>query len=399
MPPKKKTEEEKVVLLGRMGTNLKIGIVGLPNVGKSTFFNVITKTSIAAAENFPFCTIDPNESRVPVPDPRWDFLVEHHKPASKVPAFLNIVDIAGLVKGASEGQGLGNAFLSHIKSCDAIFHMCRTFEAAEITHVEGEVDPIRDLDIINTELRLKDVEYFDKIFEEVERKYVRGGEKKLKAEYESLVKVKKVLIEDERHIRFGEWSAADVELLNKHLFITAKPMIYLANLSEKDYIRKKNKWLPKIKEYVDKHDPGALIIPISGACEQTMWELESEEDRKKFMEDNKVQSSLDKVITQGYKALNLQYFFTAGPDEVKAWTIQKGTKAPQAAGRIHTDFEKGFIMAEVMNFADFKEEGSEAAAKAAGKYRQQGKGYTVLDGDIIFFKFNAGAGLTAGKKK
>jgi len=382
-----------------MGTNLKIGIVGLPNVGKSTFFNVITKTSIAAAENFPFCTIDPNESRVPVPDPRWDFLVEHHKPASKVPAFLNIVDIAGLVKGASEGQGLGNAFLSHIKSCDAIFHMCRTFEAAEITHVEGEVDPIRDLDIINTELRLKDVEYFDKIFEEVERKYVRGGEKKLKAEYESLVKVKKVLIEDERHIRFGEWSAADVELLNKHLFITAKPMIYLANLSEKDYIRKKNKWLPKIKEYVDKHDPGALIIPISGACEQTMWELESEEDRKKFMEDNKVQSSLDKVITQGYKALNLQYFFTAGPDEVKAWTIQKGTKAPQAAGRIHTDFEKGFIMAEVMNFADFKEEGSEAAAKAAGKYRQQGKGYTVLDGDIIFFKFNAGAGLTAGKKK
>jgi len=399
MPPKKKTEEEKVVLLGRMGTNLKIGIVGLPNVGKSTFFNVITKTSIAAAENFPFCTIDPNESRVPVPDPRWDFLVEHHKPASKVPAFLNIVDIAGLVKGASEGQGLGNAFLSHIKSCDAIFHMCRTFEAAEITHVEGEVDPIRDLDIINTELRLKDVEYFDKIFEEVERKYVRGGEKKLKAEYESLVKVKKVLIEDERHIRFGEWSAADVELLNKHLFITAKPMIYLANLSEKDYIRKKNKWLPKIKEYVDKHDPGALIIPISGACEQTMWELESEEERKKFMEDNKVQSSLDKVITQGYKALNLQYFFTAGPDEVKAWTIQKGTKAPQAAGRIHTDFEKGFIMAEVMNFADFKEEGSEAAAKAAGKYRQQGKGYTVLDGDIIFFKFNAGAGLTAGKKK
>jgi len=385
--------------LGRMGTNLKIGIVGLPNVGKSTFFNVITKTSIAAAENFPFCTIDPNESRVPVPDPRFDFLVEHHKPASKVPAFLNIVDIAGLVKGASEGQGLGNAFLSHIRSCDAIFHMCRTFDSAEITHVEGEVDPIRDLDIINSELRLKDVDYFMKIYEEVERKYVRGNEKKLKAEYEILSKIKKILVDEERHIRFGDWNAADIEVLNKHLFITAKPMIYLANLSEKDYIRKKNKWLPKIKEYVDKHDAGATIIPISGACEQTLLEMETDEDRKKFMEENKVQSSLDKVITQGYKALNLQYFFTAGPDEVKAWTIQKGFKAPQAAGRIHTDFEKGFIMAEVMNYNDFKEEGSEAAAKAAGKYRQQGKNYTVEDGDIIFFKFNAGAGLTAAKKK
>jgi len=399
MPPKKKVEEEKVILLGRMGTNLKIGIVGLPNVGKSTFFNVLTKTSIAAAENFPFCTIDPNESRVPVPDARFDFLVEHHKPASKVPAFLNVTDIAGLVKGASDGQGLGNAFLSHIRSCDAIFHLCRTFEDTEITHVEGEVDPIRDLDIINEELRLKDVEYFNKIWEEVERKYVRGGEKKLKSEYEILGKIKKVLVDDEKHIRFSQWNAADIEVLNKHLFITAKPMIYLANLSEKDFIRKKNKWLVKIKEYVDKHDNGATIIPISGAFEQTYLEIEGEDEKKKYLEDNKCASTLEKVITQGYKALNLQYFFTAGPDEVKAWTIQKGTKAPQAAGRIHTDFEKGFIMAEVMNFNDFKEEGSEAATKAAGKYRQKGKDYTVEDGDIIFFKFNAGAGLTAGKKK
>jgi len=398
MPPKKKVEEEKVILLGRMGTNLKIGIVGLPNVGKSTFFNVLTKTSIAAAENFPFCTIDPNESRVPVPDARFDFLVEHHKPASKVPAFLNVTDIAGLVKGASEGQGLGNAFLSHIKSCDAIFHLCRTFEDAEITHVEGEVDPIRDLDIINEELRLKDVDGFNKVFADIKQKFERG-EKKLKSEYEILCKINKVLVEEERHIRFGDWNAADIEVLNKHLFITAKPMIYLANLSEKDFIRKKNKWLVKIKEYVDKHDPGATIIPISGAFEQTYLEIEDADQKKKYLEDNKCASTLDKVITQGYKALGLQYFFTAGPDEVKAWTIQKGTKAPQAAGRIHTDFEKGFIMAEVMNFADFKEEGSEAATKAAGKYRQKGKEYTVEDGDIIFFKFNAGAGLTAGKKK
>jgi len=387
-----------VILLGRMGTNLKIGIVGLPNVGKSTFFNVLTKTSIAAAENFPFCTIDPNESRVPVPDARFDFLVEHHKPASKVPAFLNVTDIAGLVKGASEGQGLGNAFLSHIKSCDAIFHLCRTFEDAEITHVEGEVDPIRDLDIINEELRLKDVDGFNKVFADIKQKFERG-EKKLKSEYEILCKINKVLVEEERHIRFGDWNAADIEVLNKHLFITAKPMIYLANLSEKDFIRKKNKWLVKIKEYVDKHDPGATIIPISGAFEQTYLEIEDADQKKKYLEDNKCASTLDKVITQGYKALGLQYFFTAGPDEVKAWTIQKGTKAPQAAGRIHTDFEKGFIMAEVMNYADFKEEGSEAATKAAGKYRQKGKEYTVEDGDIIFFKFNAGAGLTAGKKK
>jgi len=398
MPPKKKVEEEKTVLIGRMGTNLKCGIIGLPNVGKSTFFNVLTKTSIAAAENFPFCTIDPNEARVPVPDPRFDWLVEHHKPASKVPAFLNVTDIAGLVKGASEGQGLGNAFLSHIKACDALFHLCRTFEDPDITHVEGDVDPIRDLDIINEELRLKDIEYFDKVYDEVERKYVRGGDKTFKNEYEILSKIKKVLIEDKRHLRFGDWNQADIEVLNKHLFITSKPMIYLVNLSEKDFIRKKNKWLPKIKEYVDKNDPGATIIPLSGAFEQKLMDMETEEERKAYIEETKCSPALEKIIVQGYKALQLIYFFTAGPDEVKAWTIQRGYKAPQAAGRIHGDFEKGFIMAEVMKFDEFKEHGSEAACKAAGGYRQQGKNYTVLDGDIIFFKFNAGAGLTSKKK-
>jgi len=398
MPPKKKVEEEKMVLIGRMGTNLKCGIVGLPNVGKSTFFNVLTKTSIAAAENFPFCTIDPNEARVPVPDPRFDWLVEHHKPASKVPAFLNVTDIAGLVKGASEGQGLGNAFLSHIKACDALFHLCRTFEDPDITHVEGDVNPIRDLDIINEELRLKDIEYFEKVFDEVERKYVRGNDKALKNEYEILTKFKKMLIDDKKHLRFGDWNQADIEILNKHLFITSKPMIYLVNLSEKDFIRKKNKFLPKIKEYVDKNDPGATIIPLSGSFEQKLMDMETDEERKTYIDETKCTSSLEKIILQGYKALQLVYFFTAGPDEVKAWTIQKGYKAPQAAGRIHTDFEKGFIMAEVMKFDEFKEHGSEAGVKAAGGYRQQGKNYTVLDGDIIFFKFNAGAGLTAKKK-
>jgi len=398
MPPKKKEVEEKMVLIGRMGTNLKCGIVGLPNVGKSTFFNVITKSSMAAAENFPFCTIDPNEARVPVPDERFDWLVQHHKPASKVPAFLNITDIAGLVKGASEGQGLGNAFLSHIKACDAMFHLCRTFEDPDITHVEGDVDPVRDLDIINEELRLKDIEGFDKVYDEVERKFCRGGDKTFKNEYEILCKIKKILIEEKKHLRFGDWNQNDIEVLNKHLFITAKPMIYLVNLSEKDFIRKKNKWLPKIKEYVDKNDPGATIIPISGAFEQKLMEMESEEDKKAYIEETKCTSSLNKIVVQGYKALQLQYFFTAGPDEVKAWTIQKGSKAPQAAGRIHTDFEKGFIMAEVMKFDEYKEHGSEAGVKSAGGYRQQGKNYTVMDGDIIFFKFNAGAGLTTKKK-
>jgi len=399
MPPKKKdVAEEKMVLIGRMGTNLKCGIVGLPNVGKSTFFNVLTKSSAAAAENFPFCTIDPNEARVPVPDERFNWLVEHHKPASKVPAFLNVTDIAGLVKGASEGQGLGNAFLGHIRACDALFHLCRTFEDPEITHVEGEVDPVRDLDIINEELRLKDEEYFEKIYDDVERKYVRGGDKALKAEYEILTKLKKMLLEDKKHLRFGDWNQADIEVLNKHLFITSKPMLYLVNLSEKDFMRKKNKWLPKIKEYVDKNDPGAMIIPFSGAFEQKLMDLESEEEKKAYLEETKCTSILDKIIVQGYKALQLQYFFTAGPDEVKAWTIQKGFKAPQAAGKIHTDFEKGFIMAEVMKFDEYKEHGSESAVKAAGGYRQQGKNYVVMDGDIIFFKFNAGAGLTSKKK-
>jgi len=278
-----------------------------------------------------------------------------------------------------------------------MFHLCRTFEDKEITHVEGEVDPVRDLDIINEELRLKDEEFFMKAFVDLEAKYKRG-EKKLKQEYDGMCKIKEILVEQKKHIRFGEWSANDVELLNKHLFITAKPMLYLVNLSEKDFIRKKNKWLPKIKEYVDKNDPGAMIIPFSGAFEAKLLEMD-EEGRKSFCEETKCTGVLEKIIVQGYKALGLQYFFTAGPDEVKAWTIQKGTKAPQAAGRIHTDFEKGFIMAECMNYNDFKENGSEAATKAAGKYRQNGRNYTVEDGDIIFFKFNAGAGLTAGKKK
>lgn len=397
MPPKKNQEPEKKPLIGRIGTNLKIGIVGVPNVGKSTFFNVLTKSQ-AAAENFPFCTIEPNESRVPVPDERFDYLCTFHRPASKVPAFLNVVDIAGLVKGAAEGQGLGNAFLSHIKACDAIFHLCRAFDDDDVTHVEGEVNPVRDIEIINEELRLKDEDYLLKTLEGLERTVIRGNDKKGKPEYDTLVKVKDLLVNEKKHIRFGEWSAVDIEFLNKHMLITSKPMIYLVNLTEKDYIKKKNKWLLKLKEWIDKNDPGALIIPFCGTFEHKLVEMEDAE-RAAYLKEQGTTSVLAKIIVNGYKALQLEYFFTAGPDEVKAWTIQKGTKAPQAAGRIHTDFEKGFIMAEVMKFADFKEEGSEAGCKSAGKYRQQGRNYTVEDGDIIFFKFNAGAGIKDAKKK
>lgn len=397
MPPKKKEDEsERPVLIGRVGTNLKVGIVGLPNVGKSTFFNVLTANQVPA-ENFPFCTIDPNESRVAVPDVRFDYLCEYFKPLSKVPACLNVMDIAGLVKGASDGQGLGNAFLSHIRACDALFHLCRTFEDEDVTHVEGDVNPVRDIDIINEELRKKDEEYLLGIIDKMERTVLRGGDKKMKPEYDILVKIRGILCDEQKHLRFCDWNANEIEVLNKHLFITAKPMIYLVNLAEKDFIRKKNKWLPKIKDWVDKNDPGAAVIPFSGAFEHKLIEMDAEQ-KKAYEEEHKVTSVLEKIIVTGYKALQLMYFFTAGKDEVKAWTIQRHTKAPQAAGKIHTDFEKGFIMAEVMKFEDFKEEGSEAAVKAAGKYRQQGRNYVVEDGDIIFFKYNAGAGLQAKKK-
>uniref|UniRef100_A0AC34FJ91 Obg-like ATPase 1 n=1 Tax=Panagrolaimus sp. ES5 TaxID=591445 RepID=A0AC34FJ91_9BILA len=396
MPPKKAVEEKRPPIFGRMGTNLKMGILGLPNVGKSTFFNVLTKSS-AQAENFPFCTIDPNESRVAVQDERFDWLCEHYKPLSKVPAYLNVVDIAGLVKGASEGQGLGNAFLSHVGACEALFHLCRAFEDEDVTHVEGDVNPTRDLEIIGTELRLKDMNYLEGAIDKAEKLGVRAGDKTKKAEYDCLVKVKEVL-ESGKAVRHGTWTDLEIEILNKHLFLTAKPIVYLVNLTELDYIRKKNKWLPKIKQWIDENDSGGVLIPFSGAFENKVLDMD-ENDRQEFYKNNSTSSSLDKIVKTGYKALQLEYFFTSGKDEVKAWTIQKGTKAPQAAGRIHTDFEKGFIMAEVMKAADLMELGSETAVKAAGKYRQQGKTYVVEDGDIILFKFNAGAGLTAAKKK
>ena len=311
---------------------------------------------------------------------------------------LKVVDIAGLVKGAAEGQGLGNAFLSHIKACDGIFHMIRIFDDEEIVHVEGNVDPIRDIGIINDELRYKDLETVEKVFKEVDTKVNRANDKSLKIDLEVLTKLKDMLGEQKKWVRYHDWSDKEIEVLNKHLFLTSKPVIYLLNMSETEFIKKKNKWLPKIKQWVDQNDPGATVIPYSAPYELKLQELATNEDRAAYIKETGAASVMEKIITTGYKSLQLSYFFTAGEDEVKCWTIQNGYTAPKAAGRIHTDFEKGFIMAEVMKFEDFKENGTELAVKAAGKYRQQGKQYVVEDGDIILFKFNAGAGLAGGKK-
>ncbi|KAF9673164.1 hypothetical protein SADUNF_Sadunf11G0120100 [Salix dunnii] len=395
MPPKASKSKEAPAerpILGRFSSHLKIGIVGLPNVGKSTLFNTLTKLSIPA-ENFPFCTIEPNEARVNIPDERFEWLCQLFKPKSEVAAFLEIHDIAGLVRGAHQGQGLGNSFLSHIRAVDGIFHVLRAFEDPDIIHVDDIVDPVRDLEVISAELRLKDIEFIERRIEDVEKSMKRSNDKQLKIELELCQKVK-AWLEEEKDVRLGEWKAADIEILNTFQLLTAKPVVYLVNMNEKDYQRKKNKFLPKIHAWVQEHG-GETIIPFSCVLERTLADmLPNEAD--KYCEENKVQSCLPKIIKTGFSAINLIYFFTAGPDEVKCWQIRRHTKAPQAAGTIHTDFERGFICAEVMKFDDLKELGSESAVKAAGKYKQEGKTYIVQDGDIIFFKFNVSGG---GKKQ
>ncbi|KAL1607680.1 Obg-like ATPase [Paraconiothyrium brasiliense] len=393
MPPKKNVVEEKV-LLGRPGNSLKSGIVGLANVGKSTLFQAITKCHLGNPANFPYATIDPEEARVIVPDERFDWLVEHYKPKSVVPANLTVYDIAGLTKGASTGAGLGNAFLSHIRAVDAIFQVVRCFDDAEIIHVEGDVDPVRDLNIISEELRLKDIEFVEKSLEKLVKETRRGGQslemKKLKEEQATVEEVLQML-KDGKDVRRKNWSPKQVEHINPLFLLSAKPVVYLVNLSEKDYIRQKNKHLPKIAQWVKENTEGDPIIPVSVSLEERLGAM-TEEEGAKELETLGTKSALPKIVTTMRKALNLGSFFTTGTDEVRQWTIRNGTKAPQAAGVIHGDFEKTFIQAVVYNYKVLREEGDEASVKAKGKIMTKGKDYVVEDGDILLIKAGAAKG-------
>ncbi|KAJ5432623.1 Obg-like ATPase 1 [Penicillium daleae] len=390
MPPKKAQVQEKV-LLGRPGNNLKSGIVGLANVGKSTLFQSITKSSLGNPANFPYATIDPEEARVIVPDERFDWLCSHYKPKSQVPANLTVYDIAGLTRGASTGAGLGNSFLSHIRAVDAIFQVVRCFDDAEIIHVEGDVDPVRDLTIISEELRIKDIEFVEKALESLSKQTRRGGQslemKKLKEEEATTAKVLEWL-KDGKDIREGEWGPKEVEVINPLFLLTAKPVVYLVNLSEKDFIRKKNKYLPKLFEWVKEKSPNSPILPISAQFEERLTQM-GDEAAAEECKNLGTASGLPKVITTMRQALSLASFFTTGADEVRQWTIRKGIKAPSAAGVIHTDFEKTFIQAIVYNYSTLKELGDEGAVKAAGKVMTKGKDYVVEDGDIMLIKAGA----------
>lgn len=400
MAPSKKQTEDTKAQLGRPGNNLKIGVVGLPNVGKSTFFNAITKSSVAA-ENYPFCTIDPEESRVAVPDARFDWLCDQYKPASKIPAYLTVIDIAGLIKGASNGEGLGNAFLSHINSVDGIFHVLRAFDDADVVHVDDEVDPARDLDTIQEELRLKDIAMLRKYVEANQRNIERIGgggtveDKKKKDEFATIQKVLK-WVEEGKDVRKGAWTNKEIDHINGQSLLTAKPVAYLVNLSEKDYLRKKNKYLLKIKEWIDTNNPGDKLIPFSGAFETELAALEDEGARKQFLEERKnAQSAFPKIITTGYDMLSLTHFFTAGQGkEVRAWTCRKGAKMTEAARSIHNEIADSLIQVDVMKFDELKEAGNEAAVKAQGKLSIKGKEALIEDGDVVYFK----SGLGKAKK-
>lgn len=392
MPPKKKITEETVreVRFGRPGNNLKIGIVGLPNVGKSSFFNALSKLNVPA-ENFPFCTIQPNTAVVPVPDKRFDWLVSKYKPASEICPTITVTDIAGLVKGANEGAGLGNEFLSNIAQVDAIYHMVRAFDNDEVTHVEESVDPVRDIEIINEELLLKDLRQLKSIFEPMQRNVERKvGGKEAKFVYDTLKKAHDFMEETRKHVRFGDFTSAEIQELNKVNLLTAKEQIILINLGERNYLRKNSKYLPVLAQYLQ--DKGGIIsIPFSVEFEAKLVELElnSTEELEKYKAENPTHiSMLPRILKQGYKALQLIHFFTCGSDEVKAWSLKAGKNAQEAAACIHSDIAKGFICAEVMAYEDLNALGDEAQVKSAGKLGQKGRQYIVEDGNIIYFKHN-----------
>jgi hypothetical protein len=359
----------------------KCGIVGLPNVGKSTLFNALTKAAIAA-ENYPFCTIDPNVGVVPMPDPRLDAIAAIVKPKAIIPTSMQFVDIAGLVAGASRGEGLGNKFLANIRETDAIAHVVRCFENDDVVHVAGKIDPQGDIEVINTELALADLETVEKALDRA-IKQAKTGDKKILARKELLERVRDQL-DSGRLVRAMGLSLEELQELRDIFLLTAKPTLYIANVAEDGF--RNNPYLDAVRELAAAE--GAEVVPVCAAIEAEIVELEPEE-RALFLADLGLdEPGLNRVVRAGYKLLGLETYFTAGPKEVRAWTIPKDARAPQAAGVIHSDFERGFIRAEVIAYADFIACKGEQGAREVGKLRSEGKEYVVRDGDVIHFRFN-----------